>query len=50
MKLRDYQIELSNKAIEILNKYKFVYFQVEVRCGKSLMALQTAKLYFSIVF
>lgn len=45
MKLRDYQIEIANKANEILNKYKIVYLSCEVRTGKTLMALETAKLF-----
>jgi hypothetical protein len=44
-KLRDYQIEIANKANEILNKYKIVYLSCEVRTGKTLMALETAKLF-----
>jgi hypothetical protein len=31
MKLRDYQIDLSNKAKIILDKYKIVYLAMEVR-------------------
>ena len=43
--LRDYQERLSTEACTILKKYNIVYFAVEVRVGKSLMALNTAKLY-----
>lgn len=43
--LRDYQIKIANKANEILNKYKIVYLSCEVRTGKTLMALETAKLF-----
>jgi hypothetical protein len=45
MELRDYQIEIANKANEILNKYNIVYLSCEVRTGKTLMALETAKLF-----
>ena len=44
-KLRDYQEKLSKKAVEILQNLNIVYFSVQVRCGKTLMALETAKLY-----
>jgi len=43
--LRDYQIENSNKGVEILKKHKIVYYSFEVRTGKTLTALQTAVLY-----
>ena len=42
MKLRDYQVELSDKATLILNKYGLVYLAMEVRTGKTLTALATA--------
>ena len=45
MKLRDYQIELSNKGVNILKELKYVYYNIEVRCGKTLIALNTAQLY-----
>lgn len=44
-KLRDYQIEISNKANTILKRFKLVFLICEVRTGKTLMALNTAKLY-----
>lgn len=43
--LRSYQIDIANQAVKILTDKKIVYLSVEVRCGKSLMALETAKLY-----
>jgi hypothetical protein len=43
MDLRLYQIELSNKATTILNKYKLVYLACQPRVGKTLIALQTAQ-------
>ena len=42
MHLRDYQIELSDKATEILNKYGLVYLAMQVRTGKTLTAFATA--------
>jgi len=45
MKLRDYQIRLSNEAAEILQRKKIVYLAMEVRCGKTLTALNTAELF-----
>ena len=45
MKLRQYQIEIAQKAHEILQRLKIVYLCCEVRTGKTLMALETAKLH-----
>ena len=45
MKLRDYQIKLSAQASEILEHKKIVYLAMEVRTGKTLTALNTAKLF-----
>jgi hypothetical protein len=45
MKLRDYQIILSAQAAEILEHKKIVYLAMEVRTGKTLTALNTAKLF-----
>ncbi len=45
MKLRDYQIKLSNEATEILRQKKIVCLCMEVRTGKTLTALQTAQNY-----
>jgi hypothetical protein len=44
-KLRDYQIELANKGADILNRKKIVYLNLEVRTGKTLTALEIAKLF-----
>src|SRR5574343_238089 len=41
--LRDYQIEISAKANEILTSKGFVYLSMQVRTGKTLPALETAK-------
>lgn len=45
MELRDYQIDISNKAFNVLRAKKIVYLAMEVRCGKTLTALETAKLF-----
>jgi hypothetical protein len=45
MTLRQYQIDIANQAVAILNINKIVYISAEVRTGKSLMALETAKLF-----
>jgi SNF2 family DNA or RNA helicase len=42
-KLRDYQVELSDKAAAILRDKNLVYFSVMVRVGKSLIALETCR-------
>jgi hypothetical protein len=44
-KLRDYQVDIANKAVEVLKVNKIVYIAAQVRCGKTLMALETAKLF-----
>lgn len=45
LSLRDYQIELSEKAVKILRSKLIVYLAMEVRTGKTLTALNIAKLY-----
>ena len=40
--LRDYQIEISDNAVEKLRKHKIVYLAMEVRTGKTLTAFATA--------
>lgn len=40
--LRDYQIEISDKGVELLRKYKIVYLAMQVRTGKTLTAFATA--------
>ena len=45
MKLRDYQLQISFDAAFTLKLYKFVYLAMEVRTGKTITALNTAKLY-----
>lgn len=43
IQLRDYQVKLSNEAADILKRKGLVYLAMEVRCGKTLTALQTAE-------
>jgi len=43
--LRDYQIRLSTEGTEILQRQKIIVYALEVRVGKTLIALQTAKNY-----
>jgi hypothetical protein len=45
MKLREYQIKISAQAAEVLDHKKIVYLAMEVRTGKTLTALNTAKLF-----
>jgi hypothetical protein len=41
--LRDYQVDLSDKAAAILKDKKLVYLSIMVRVGKSLIALETCR-------
>ena len=45
IKLRDYQEEISTKAVDILTAKKIVYLAMEVRTGKTLTALSIANRY-----
>jgi hypothetical protein len=45
MQLRDYQVEISTKACDLLTKHKIAYLSMQVRTGKTLTALNTCKLY-----
>jgi hypothetical protein len=45
MELRDYQVEISKKAVNILKEKKIVYLAMAPRCGKTLTALNVCKLY-----
>ncbi|MDQ5930407.1 MAG: DEXDc domain containing protein, partial [Bacteroidota bacterium] len=40
-KIRDYQSRIASDATEILERKKIVCIFAEVRCGKTIMALQT---------
>ena len=44
-KLRDYQQEIAQQALEKLTKLKIVYLAMQVRSGKTATSLETAKLY-----
>jgi hypothetical protein len=44
-KLRDYQVENSRKGCEILRQHKLLALMFECRVGKTLTALETARLY-----
>lgn len=41
MILRPYQIEISDKAAELIKKHKIAYLSMQVRTGKTLTALET---------
>lgn len=43
--LRSYQLDLSQKAVEILKDKKIVYLNFSVRTGKTATALETCRLY-----
>ena len=45
MNLRDYQLEISRKANEILSRKNIVYLAMEVRTGKTATSLEIARLY-----
>jgi SNF2 family DNA or RNA helicase len=42
MQPRPYQIDISNRAADIICKYGLVYLAMQVRCGKTVTALLTA--------
>jgi hypothetical protein len=42
--LRDYQKNIANQGFEILRRKGIVYLQMEVRCGKTLTALEICKI------
>lgn len=43
--LRDYQLEIAKKGVEILTNNNLVYLAMEVRTGKTITSLEIAKLY-----
>lgn len=45
MELRDYQVDIANKGVNILKSKGIVYYALEVRVGKTLISLETAKLF-----
>ena len=50
MKLREYQNQIKEKAINILFKHKIVYLSMEVRTGKTLTALSICENYERVLF
>lgn len=45
MQLRDYQINIAEQAINLLNEFKLVYLAMQVRTGKTITSLHIANLY-----
>lgn len=45
MQLRQYQQDISAQGVEILKEKQILYLAMEVRCGKTLTALNTAELF-----
>jgi hypothetical protein len=45
MELRDYQVDIANKGVNILKSKGIVYYALEVRVGKTLISLETARLF-----
>jgi hypothetical protein len=45
LSLRDYQVDCANKGVDILKDKKIIYYSIQVRCGKTLISLETCKLY-----
>lgn len=43
--LREYQIEIASKAVNVLTNLKIVYLSMQVRTGKTLTSFEMAKLY-----
>lgn len=43
-KFRDYQVDIINRAVDILRQHRFLYLAMEVRTGKTLTSLGIAKL------
>ena len=44
-KLRDYQVDIANKGVNILKSKGIVYYALEVRLGKTSVSLETARLF-----
>lgn len=45
IKLRDYQVDIANRACDIIKNASFVYLSMSVRTGKTLTSLETCRLY-----
>lgn len=50
MTLRDYQIDIISKGTEILNRRHLLYLALEVRTGKTIIALNIAKDFKTVLF
>ena len=44
MELRDYQIDIANRGLEIINEFGVVYLAMQVRTGKTLTSLHLASM------
>lgn len=44
-KLREYQVKIANEANDVLRSKHIVYITAQVRTGKTLMALETCRIY-----
>ena len=42
MQLRDYQIDIANRGLEVINEFGLVYLAMQVRTGKTLTSLHLA--------
>jgi hypothetical protein len=45
MQLRDYQLDIANRGVDILRQHKILYLSMQVRTGKTITSLHIAKLY-----
>jgi len=45
MQLRDYQVDISEQAIQIIKDFGLVYLAMQVRTGKTITSLHIASLY-----
>lgn len=43
MQLRQYQIDISDAACKLLNEHKIAYLNMQIRTGKTITSLETAK-------
>jgi hypothetical protein len=45
MELRDYQLDIANRGVEILRQHKILYLSMEPRTGKTMTSLSIADMY-----
>lgn len=45
LQLRQYQLDIAEMAVDLLNEHKIAYLSMQVRTGKTITALHTAKIY-----